>query len=141
MSLVKFTNRSVHRGKKLHWGRSAQDGLPYRGAFAPMLTEEEHEDRLVRVGDPQHEVFDLSDPDQKAAYLQVVDGIINGWFKCLYRRMLTSKKNPKKAYVRIEWVEYFMEDGHPTPYMSPGMMELANGNQQFLLPPGAQGAQ
>lgn len=138
MSLVKFTNRHLHRGKKLHWGRADQDGLPYRGAFAPQYTADEFEDRVVRVADPQCEVFDLSDPEQKQAYLQVIDGVVNGWFQCLFVNRRGSRKDPRRVYVHIEWVEYFLEDGHPTPFLSPGTMELANGHLQALLPQGGQ---
>lgn len=138
MSLVKFSNRTIHRGKRIHWGRASEDAAPYRGAFAPSYTQDEHETKLVRVADPQAEVFDLADPEQKAAYLLVLDGCVNGWYQCLYRKRIFDRKNPKRAFMHIEWVEYFMEDGHPTPYMTPGMMELGNGNSA-LLPPQGQG--
>jgi len=139
MSLVKFSNRHVHRGKRVHWGRAEQDGLPYRGAFAPMYTQEEFEERVVRVGDPHAETYDLSQPDQKVEYLGVMDGIVNGWFQCLFVERWHDAVNPF-GWVRIEWIEYFLEDGHPTPFLQPGMMELAHGHQTNgfpvpLLPP------
>jgi hypothetical protein len=139
VSLVKFTNRKVHRGKKLHWGRVQRDGLPYRGAFPPMYTEEEFEQAVVRVGDPQAETFKLDDRDQHQAFLQVLDGIVNGWFQCLFIERYRSPKKPTEWYAHVEWVEYFLEDGHPTPYLSNGTMELASGQQQFLLDGGGQG--
>lgn len=133
MSLAKFTNRQVHRGKRLHWGRADEDGLPYRGAFAPMMTGEEFEERTVKVADPHAETFDLSRPEHKASYLNVMDGIANGWFQCLYVRRWETDSNID-GYVRIEWVEYFLEDGHRTPYVTHSMMELAHGQQSLGLP-------
>ncbi len=134
MSLAKFSNRRVHRGKKLFWGRSSEDGLPYRGPFAPSYTQEEFEDRTAKVGDPHAETFDLSKKEHKAVYLQVLDGIVNGWFQCLYVKRWETKDNVD-GFARIEWVEFFLEDGHATPYMSPGVMELAN-NVKLLGGPG-----
>lgn len=130
----------MHRGKKLHWGRAGEDGLPYRGAFAPLYTQDEFDERVQRVGDPHAETFDLSAQDQKTAYLNVIDGIVNGWFQCLYAKRWELPDNPY-GLVRIEWVEYFLEDGHPVPYLAPGTMELANNGHPPLLPDaGSNGA-
>lgn len=133
MSLAKFSNRHVHRGKKIHWSRAAVDGLPYRGAFAPMYTQDEFEEKVVKVGDPHAETFDMRDPDSKTAYLNVLDGIVNGWFQCLYIRRWETDANID-GFARIEWVEFFLEDGNPAPFMSPGTMELAHAGAQSLLP-------
>src|SRR4029077_2242835 len=68
ISLAKFSNRHIHRGKRLHWARAEEDGLPYRGAFAPMMTSDEFEERTVKVADPHAETFDLSKAEHKAVY-------------------------------------------------------------------------
>jgi hypothetical protein len=136
MSVSKFFNRHVYRGKRLHWHRSSEDGLPYRGEAAPMYTQDEFEERVVRVADPRSEVFDLSDERQKALYLEVLDGITNGWFQCLHRQFhYPDRRNPRQVFVHLEWVEYFMEDGHPVQYLSPGVMELASNGRSHGLPP------
>lgn len=133
MSLAKFSNRHVHRGKRLHWARAEEDGLPYRGAYAPMMTETEFEERVVKVADPHAETFDLSREEHKLAYLEVLDGVANGWFQCLYVERWHTEANVN-GFVRIEWVEYFLEDGTRTPYVTHSMMELAHGQQSLGLP-------
>jgi hypothetical protein len=126
-SLARFMNRTKDDGgQSLHWGRAALDGAPFRGP-APMLMGEEFEERVVRVADPHAEEFDTADPAQKKLYLNVLDGAANQWFQILYikRPGEYDKNRPRVAYV--EWLEYFMEDGTRTPFMSPGMMEVQGG--------------
>ena len=57
-SLVKFANRLDGNGRgKLFWGRAAVDGLPFRGQSAPTFTEEEYDERVTRVADPDNGTF------------------------------------------------------------------------------------
>ncbi len=130
MSLVKFTNRHVHRGQRMYWGRASEDGLPYRGAAPPSLTQDEAETRLHRVGDPFEETYDLSKPEEKADWLGVMDGIINHWFQCLFIRRWETPSNPH-GYVRCAWAEYCLEDGTPVQLMNPALMELAHAPLAF----------
>jgi hypothetical protein len=123
-SLVKFVNE-VNGGSRgrLHWGRSDIDGAPFRGDAPPTGTEEELEARLTRVHDPKNRTFDTTEPTDNAAYLTVMDKIVNGWAQCLHRfhRHCVEKtrdangvmKTRMKVLVYIEWVEYYMEDGKP----------------------------
>ncbi len=128
MSLAKFYNRDqTPDGEKLHWGRAGRDGLPFRGEHAPMYTDEEFEAKVHKVADPKADTFDLSDPAEKKRYLDVVDGIVNGWFQGLFIQRWRSKKNERRVFVHVEWVEYFLEDGHRTRFLSPGQMELTRG--------------
>jgi hypothetical protein len=124
-SLSKFANRQVHRGQRLHWGRADEDGLPYRGASPPSYTQDEAAERFRKIGDPFAETFDLSKAEDKRAYLDVMDGIINLWFRCIFVDRWQTPENIH-GYVRIEWAEYVMEDGSPAPYMNPAMMEAAH---------------
>lgn len=119
------------RRKKLFFGRAGEDGAPYRGTSPPIYTDEEYEARVSRVGEPHAETFDLSDPAQKDLYLNVLNGCVNGAFQCLFIKRYCSRKDPKRWYARIEWVEFFMEDSTPVPFMSPGMMELSGGHTNF----------
>jgi hypothetical protein len=133
MSLVKFSNRTQHNGQRIHWGRSGEDGLPFRGQQAPMYTQEEWEEKTVKVADPHNGHFDTSDPEQNKKYLEVLDGITNGWFQCIY---IKRQYDPEQKMVYVEWVEYFLEDGNRAPFMTAGQMELLNG--QPNLPVGPQ---
>jgi hypothetical protein len=133
MSLVKFSNRHIHNGKRLHWARAEEDGLPFRGSFAPVYTQEEFENRVVKVGDPHAETFDLSNQEQKALYLSVLDGIVNGWFQLLHIDRWKTDTNVY-GFVWVEWVEFFLEDGHATPYMSQNLMETTHGPASIGLP-------
>lgn len=136
MSLVRFMNRTTDAGgQPLHWGRAALDGAPFRGP-APMLMGEEYEDRVVRVADPHAEEFDTADAGQKAEYLKVLDGAANQWFQIMYikRPGEFDASRPRVAYV--EWLEYYMEDGSRTPFMSPGVMEVHGGTGPGMGGPG-----
>lgn len=115
-SLAKFRNRRTDaNGKPLHWGRAAIDGAPFRGHSVPMLTEDEYDDRIYRAREPHAEFFDISDSAELAAYLDVWDGIHNGWYRLTYIERFW--KGTTRHYV--EWVQYYLEDGQPTPYLSP----------------------
>jgi len=118
-SLVKFTNRKDGNGRgQLFWNRADVDGLPFRGQMAPLLREEEYEERVVRVADPKNGTYYTGDEEQNAAYLKVMDGISNGWYHLIFVDRWR-EDGDRHHYVYIEWVEYYLEDGKPTPYQSP----------------------
>jgi hypothetical protein len=124
---------------QLHWSRADEDGAPFRGNPSH-LTSEEYEQRVVRVGDPQAAFFDMTNEDSRKAYLDVVDGIVNKWFELVFIARFW-KSEPPTHYV--EWVEYFYEDGHRSPYM-PGPEGPAYDSQKlhqllFNSPPGLPG--
>lgn len=126
-SLVRFMNRTKDSGgQPLHWGRATLDGAPFRGP-SPMFTGEEFEDRVVKVADPHNGVFDITKPEENTAYLAVLDGAANGWFRILYIKRPGEYDPKDKAKAYVEWVEYFMEDGSRTPFMTPAMMEVQGG--------------
>lgn len=132
-SMIRFMNRPKDtNGEKLHWHRASHDGAPYRG-HAPMMTGDEYEDRVHKVADPHLDLFDIADAKQKAHYLYVLDGAANGWFQILYikRPGEYDPKNPSLAYV--EWLQFYMEDGSRTPFMSQGMMEVQGGTSNGMV--------
>ncbi len=108
-SLQKFFGRRESNGQQLYWNRAGLDGAPFRGAQPPLLTEDEYDQRVVRVVDVQAEFFDVRDAAQKKAYLEVLDGAANGWFRILYRKMFV-KRQPVHY---VEWAEFYLEDGSP----------------------------
>lgn len=117
-SLIKFTSQKDGNGRgQLFWERADVDGLPFRGHQPPLLRTDEYEDRIVRVADPKNGTFYTGDPDQNTAYLKVMDGVANSWYQLVYVNRWR-KRNDVHHYVYVEWLEYFLEDGKPTPFVS-----------------------
>lgn len=114
--LVKFTSRKDGNGRgQLYWERADIDGLPFRGEQPPLFRNEEYEERVVRVADPKNGTFYTGDPEQNAAYLKIMDGIANSWYRLVFiERWRDEGDNHHRIYV--EWLEYFLEDGKPMPY-------------------------
>ena len=112
-SLVKFSTRKDGNGRgEVYWNRADIDGLPFRGPTAPLLKEEEYEDRIRRVNDFKNSTFDTEDSEQNAVYCQVMDAVSNGWFQLIHiDRKPKADDNGYRIY--IEWVEPFLEDGKP----------------------------
>lgn len=134
-SLVKFANRKTSTdGRPLHWSRADTDGAPFRGTM-PFMTEDEYEQKVVRVGDPKVAFFDMTDPDARKAYLDVVDGIVNKWYELVFIQRFLSMEPPLHY---VEWIEYFYEDGTRAPYGQPSGGQV-NGQQSphplFFGPP------
>jgi len=133
-SLVKFSNRTrASGGRHLHWNRLEFDGLPFRGDMAPIMPEEEYEARAVRISDFRNGFFDVQDAQENKWYCDVMECCFNGWFKLWYEEKFwvgPDGKRTTKHY--LEWVEYYMEDGTRTPFVTSGMMEMAHGQQNLL---------
>lgn len=133
-SLVKFLNRQGGNGRgKLYWGRSDVDGLPYRGFNAPNLTEEEYEDRVVRVADPHNGTFHTWIPEENAAFLEVMDKNLNGWAGVLFQDNWKEKVEiDGQVQLRhvhyVVWAEYYLEDGSRTTAHNPMEMSHGQGN-------------
>jgi hypothetical protein len=119
-------DKSSNGRGNLYWARSGEDGAPFRGPIAPTMTEEEFEERLVRVADPHVDTFDMANEEHRVQYQKVLDRIANGWAVCCFvtREFIKEKNN---WIVFIEWVEYFMEDGMPLASHNP-MAAMGNGN-------------
>ena len=113
-SLVKFMGsaESNDRGN-LYWGRVSEDGLPFRGEKPPMYRENEYEDNIVKISDPKNGTFDTADKEQNAAYMKVLDGIVNGWYSQLFIDRWRDEETGH-YHVYIEWVEHFLEDSKST---------------------------
>lgn len=124
-SLVKFANRVTSNGKKLWWGRADIDGLPFRGQYAPMMPEQEYQERVVRIADFRNGFFDVTNLEENKSYCDVMECCANGWFQL--RHQIFFWNNTTKHYV--EWMEYYLEDGTRTPFTTSGIMELQNGQQ------------
>lgn len=110
-------------GRKIFWNRADRDNLPFRGNYAPIMGEEEFEQRVVRVADTKNGYFDTKDEAQNQQYLLVWDGILNGWYKGLFIQRFMDGTSVHY----VEWTEYYLEDGSPTPYTTNGIAELTHG--------------
>ena len=115
-SLVKFTNQKDGDGRgQLFWGRADVDGLPFRGKQAPAFRQGEFEERVVRVADPKNGTFYTGDAEENKAYLEMMDGVANGWYHLLFIDRWR-EDDDKKHYIYAEWVQYYLEDGSPAQY-------------------------
>lgn len=113
-SMLKFANRTDGGGgRRLYWGRAVQDGAPYRGQAPPQLTQEEFEEKTVRIFDAKNGTFNTGNKEENAEYLSVLDLIANRMAGQVYIRRWRPK-DAKHMVVYIEWVEYYLEDGTPT---------------------------
>lgn len=113
-NIMKFANRTDGGdGRRLYWARAVQDGAPFRGRTPPQFTQEEFEDKTVRVFDAKNGTFDTGVAEENANYLYVLDMIANRMAGevCIRR---WRPKGAKHHLVYIEWVEYYLEDGTPT---------------------------
>lgn len=110
-SLVKFARQNqAGNGQPLNWGRADVDGLPYRGVPTPMR-DEEFDDRVVRVADYKNDFFDVKIEEQNKRFLEVMDRCANGWYELKFIERFHLGTNAHY----LEWVEYYLEDGKPTP--------------------------
>ena len=136
-SLVRFANQQGENGQPLHWHRAGEDGAPFRGQ-PQMMREEEYEQRAVRVGDPKVKIFTIS-PDhaeEVAEYQDVLTKVVNGgWGQILH---VDRQYNAEKGHwmVYLEWVQWYMQDGHPSAAQEQNTQAgSTNGQQQPSLIP------
>lgn len=117
-SLVKFFSQHSPTGhkagggpgdtaNKVYWGRADRDGAPFIGPYAPNMPEEEYEERVTRVAYPMNGFFDVTNPEENAQYLEVIDCCLNNWFQLIYLQRWWNRTT--KHYV--EWAAYYMQDG------------------------------
>ena len=119
-SLVHHATQTQRNGHKLFWGRAEEDGAPYRGQVPPLLREEEHQARTIRVRDFRFGFFDVSKSDQGEAYRQVCEACANGWFQPVFIERF--RNNSTIHY--MEWVEYYQEDRITrVPFLPYGVVE------------------
>lgn len=106
-SFLKYIDTPGGDRGDLNWHRAAIDGAPFRGN-APLMREEEFEAYAERVYDAKVDTFDMSDPERKAAYAEILDRASNRWYKILAcdRKFVESKQN---WLIYLEWVEPHME--------------------------------
>lgn len=117
-SLMKFSNRrNTDNGDPLYWGRANEDGLPFRGPMAPLLRDEEMETRARKVADAKSGFFDVHVPEQKQAYLDIMECTYNGWYQLAYlERFWVDETGHRTSMHYVEWVEYYLEDSTMTHY-------------------------
>lgn len=126
-SLIKYLGQPGSDGNDLLWGRADVDGAPFRnqaGLDVPQLmSNEEADERLVRVQDVYNRLFDLAVPEENKAYLAVLDKIVNNWAVLTFRQHYEFKTaTDVKLKVYVEWTEPVMMDGKPNlsqrPYLA-----------------------
>lgn len=121
-SLIKYADRlKDDDGKRLFWGRAEDEGAPFRGPAAPVLTEGEFEQRTHQVVDVKNGFFDVRDKSQNKQFLGILDAAANGWFRVLYIERFV--KGTSEHYV--EWAEFYREDGTRSPHPTMQGMEVS----------------
>lgn len=138
-SLVKFSNRTASGKNKLFWERvnRGDDSYPFRGPYAPSMTEDEFAEKTVKVADARNAFFDVTDEAQNAKYLEVVECCWNGWFRLVHlERFWVDQEGYRTSKHYVEWVEYYLEDGTRTAFHGQGIQELSHGSQNFFGHPG-----
>lgn len=122
--MINYFDQTQRNGKKLWWGRTDVDGLPFRGPTAPYMPEDEFQERVTRVRDFRNAFFDVTDAQQNRDFCQVMECCGNGWFELFFIERFW--KGTSQHYV--EWFEYYLEDGRRTPYLTPGASPLGQAN-------------
>ncbi len=92
-------------GGDLYWPGYA--GLPVRGQGLELLRQEEIEDRAKLEHDFHNATYNLADPDQNAKYKEVMDRIVNGWYRLIYRTDPTSLPDGRVP-VYLEWMQSYV---------------------------------
>lgn len=109
MSLLKHfgEQNSEEHGGRLFWSQSL-GGIPFRGPYAPTLSQDEVETQVEMAFDFKSDVFDLSDVEQKKRYIGVMDRIVNRWYVLhhIERQLIPAEK---KAIVYLEWSQRYGE--------------------------------
>jgi len=121
--LVKFRDVQKTGDRSLYWSRASIDGAPLRARAAPTYTEQEFEEKVVRVKDFQFRKFRMRNREDRKAYREVMDRIANGWYQLVHIR-----RNWRKEVFYVEWVEFYMEDGTRAPQPQ-GMMSYGQSNR------------
>lgn len=109
MSLQKYHGEhggAQHGHSQLNWPGTA-DGFPVVGppGFTPNLKQDEV-DNLELVKDFHSKMFELWDPSQKAAFDEISDRLINGWYY-LVKRADTWDEEHKHYRVWLEWFQVY----------------------------------
>lgn len=103
MSLLKYVEESGGDSRgRLFWGRAGIDKAPFRGQQPPMLRDEEFRRLAERVYDADVRVFHLWLEDDRKAYQDVLDKIINNYYRPIRREYLPVPEQ-KSFAVLLEW--------------------------------------
>jgi hypothetical protein len=92
----------AHNDAHLHWP-GTMDGFPVAGSDAHLNLKQEEVENLDLQYDFKSSMFELWDEKQKAAFDEINDRIINGWYRLLKR---SDHWNEQKQHFRV-WLEWF----------------------------------
>lgn len=101
------THDTIKHPGPLTW--PGANGLPIVGAVSPLLKQHEVDNLPVRTVVNCRD-FDLGDPKEQAAYLDVLNRCKMGWFQCLSRTQ--PARDPVTGHIRIymEWIQRYSVD-------------------------------
>jgi hypothetical protein len=88
-SLLKYVQNVDHPACKLqglnnealHFGRADIDGMPFVGPPIPFNQEAEYEELTDVDFNSDVRIFDIGNPEERAAFRTVIEAAANGWYK------------------------------------------------------------
>jgi hypothetical protein len=107
-----FGEQSQEHGSQLFWSSALPDGLPFRGANAPLLTKKELETQVEIRRDFKNGIYELNDPEQNKEYTKIMDRIGAGWYQLVYRiikDVVDEQSGKLKVLVYVEWMQRYGE--------------------------------
>ena len=123
--LARFTGIQKRGNKPVYWGRAGVDGIPILGTPRGSYGPEEFERKMVPSKFFRFQEFDLSQEKDREEYTDVMDKILNGWFKIIHKEKVEGESGqPFKWY--LEWYEVYLEDGS----LADAMLEHGRGDLQ-----------
>ena len=108
LSLVRFSAMKTVPGSNdnLYWGRVSRelDGIPFRGAKAPVLKESEFEAKTGVARYYRCEFFDMEKPEDRQAFQEVMNKIACAWFDLMF---IARFRGANRMTHYVEWVENY----------------------------------
>jgi len=105
MSFLKYRDKNTSSDNErgpLHFGRTAVDGLPFRGAPV-LLRDDEYQKYTEVVHDADIDIFDMGDPAQRDKLREIVDRSVNQWY-VIYRMQEKWVKRPDGSVTILVYV-------------------------------------
>jgi hypothetical protein len=119
---------NTEHGGRLHWPGTV-DGFPYRGEQAPLLKQQEMENLPLAL-DYRSKLFELWKPEDKKAFDETMDRIVNGWYM-QHRRKDIEVEGQAMPAVWLEWVQIY---GESPGTKHPGGSSNGNGHAVTVRP-------
>jgi hypothetical protein len=111
MALDKYVGEQDYQKHKgnLYWASRSFE-FPFRGEFAPLLTQQEIDSGAIEVVWDFHcKEFDLFNEKDKEEYIYIMDRACNGWFYIHHREIIKDKDTGRVRFIYLEWSQRYCE--------------------------------